>query len=49
MMLEAHYSRLLTRTPTMPAAEQQALAERYAAATTGTTRNGWSSATCAWW
>ena len=30
MMLDDHYSRLLTRTPTMPAAEQQALAERYA-------------------
>jgi RNA polymerase sigma-32 factor len=30
MMLDEHYSRLLARTPTMPAAEQQALAERYA-------------------
>ena len=29
MMLDEHYSRLLARTPTMPAAEQQALAERY--------------------
>jgi RNA polymerase sigma-32 factor len=30
MMLDDHYSRLLDRTPTMPAAEQKALAERYA-------------------
>jgi RNA polymerase sigma-32 factor len=30
MMLDDHYTRLLTRTPTMPAAEQQALAERHA-------------------
>ena len=30
MMLDEHYSRLLARTPTMPAAEQQALTERYA-------------------
>ena len=30
MMLDEHYSRLLARTPTMPATEQQALAERYA-------------------
>ena len=29
-MLDDHYSRLLARTPTMPAAEQKALAERYA-------------------
>ncbi len=29
MMLDDHYSRLLARTPTMPAAEQQALVERY--------------------
>jgi RNA polymerase sigma-32 factor len=30
MMLDDQYSRLLDRTPTMPAAEQKALAERYA-------------------
>jgi RNA polymerase sigma-32 factor len=30
MMLDDHYSRLLARTPVMPAAEQQAIAERYA-------------------
>src|SRR4051794_41298455 len=30
MTLDDHYTRLLTRTPTMPAAQQQALAERYA-------------------
>ena len=29
MMLDDHYGRLLARTPTMPAAEQQSLAERY--------------------
>ena len=28
-MLDDHYNRLLARTPTMPPAEQQALAERY--------------------
>ena len=41
MMLDEHYGRLLARTPTMPAAEQQALAERYAAAATGAMPNGW--------
>jgi len=30
MMLDDHYKRLLDRTPTMPAAEQQAVAEYYA-------------------
>jgi RNA polymerase sigma-32 factor len=30
MMLDEHYARLLDRTPTMPAAEQQALGQRYA-------------------
>jgi RNA polymerase sigma-32 factor len=30
MMLDEHYNRLLAKNPTMPAAEQQALAERYA-------------------
>ena len=29
MMLDDHYSRLLARTPPMPAEEQQTLAERY--------------------
>ena len=49
MMLDDHYSRCPRRTPTMPAAEQQALAERYAGTHDRPMRSGSCSAICAWW